>query len=120
MRRVQSALLMALAWGLWAVDRPAEAATYAGAASTRICPVTEECAGHVQYQMQQQTVLRTLQETVYVPKQVTTMQTVNETVMQPRTVTTMQTVTECGVQEVPYTVQRPCYRTEMRECRYTV
>src|SRR5690348_13818886 len=105
MRRSTSVVLFALAWGVGSVDLPTEAAGYAGAASMRYCPVSQECAGHIQYQLQQQTVLQTCQRTIYVPEQVNTVRNVCETVMQPQTVTTMQNITECGVQEVPYTVQ---------------
>src|SRR5690242_16839290 len=45
-----SVTLMALAMGLWVTEHSAEAASYAGGASTRCCPVPQECGGHVEYQ----------------------------------------------------------------------
>ena len=68
--------LVTLACGVWAAARPAEAASYAGGASTRCCPVLQECCGHVQYQLQRQTVLRNVQETVYESQQVTSVRNV--------------------------------------------
>src|SRR5262249_45416208 len=120
MRRLLSVPLMALVLGAWVTaDHPAEAGGYSGAASTHCSPVPP-CQGPGRDQLQRQTVLQTIQETVYVPQQVQCVREVCETVLQPRTVTTTRNVTECGVREVPYTVQRPCYRTVMRQCAYTV
>src|SRR4051795_10272891 len=110
MRKLRSVALMTLVFGAWVTEHPAEAASYAGGASTRCCPVPQECGGHVEYQTQRQTVLQAVQETVYENQQVTSVRDVCETVMQPRTVTTMQTVSEQCVREEAYTVQRPCYR----------
>ena len=90
MRKLLSVTLMTLVVGVWAAAHPAEAASYAGAASTRCCPVPQECGGHVEYQLQRQTVLQNVPETVYETQQVTCVRDVCETVMQPRTVTTMQ------------------------------
>src|SRR5262249_38221297 len=97
MRNLLSIPLAALMFGLLAADRPAEAASYAGAASTRCCPVDQECAGHIEYQLKRCTVLRPVQETVYENRPITVERDVCETVMQPRTVTCMQTVQQCGV-----------------------
>ena len=115
--------------GLGWPTHPAQAASYAGGASLRICPVPQECGGHVQYQLQRQTVLRNVQETVYETQQVPCVRTVCETVMQPRTITDDA---ECGRaarprrgvhgqaarvshgdREVHYTVQRPVTRTDL-------
>src|SRR4051794_8503375 len=121
MRKLLSVSLMALVVGVGVADHPSQAASYAGGASARCCPMPPtECGGPVAYQLQRQTVLQTVQETVYVPQQIQCERQVCETVMQPRTVTTMRNVVECGVQQVPYTVQRPVYRCVPRECRYTV
>src|SRR5689334_16398048 len=90
MRKLLSVSLMALVFGLWGAEHPAQAAGYAGAASTRCCPVTQECSGHVDYQLQRQTYLQNVQETVYETQQVTTVRDVPETVMQPKTITTIQ------------------------------
>ena len=83
------------------------------------CPRT--VAGTPQYQLQRQTVLQNVQETVY------------ETATSPgacgpsarrscsrRTVTTVKNVVEQQVRDEPYTVQRPVYRTVPREVQYTV
>src|SRR5262249_36841385 len=94
---LRTACLATLAFGLLAAARPAEAASYAGGASTRCCPMPQDCGGHVQYQLQRQTVLQNVQETVYESQQVSSVRDVCETVMQPRTVTTLKTVAECGV-----------------------
>src|SRR5262249_7473957 len=69
-RKLLTACLATLALGVVAAARPAEAASYAGAASTRCCPVSQECGGHIQYQLQRQTVLQNVQETVYDTQQV--------------------------------------------------
>ena len=120
MRKLLSAMLLALGVGAWAADRPAEAASYGGAASSRCCPPSVACGGHVQYQAQRTVVLRPVQETGYEAQQGQNVRDVVETVMQPRTVTTMQTITEQACKAVPYTVQTPVYRTVCREQRYTV
>ena len=65
LRRLLTVPLLALAAGLGAGDRPALGSSYAGGASTRCCPVTEACSGHVEYQIARRTVLRPVQETVY-------------------------------------------------------
>ena len=129
---------MALAIGVWVTEHPAEAASYAGGASTRCCPVPQECCGHTEYQLQRQTVLQNVQETVYETQQVH---------VRPRTSARrscsrgrshcMQTVVEQCVRdgavhgpaagaiarstrECHYTVQRPVTRTSGRTCTYTV
>src|SRR5436305_5169753 len=109
MRKLLSVSLMALCFGSWVAEHPAEAASYAGGASTRCCPVPQECGGHIEYQLQRQVVLRPVTETVYETQQVNCVRNVCETVMQPRTITCMQTVAEQCVRSVPYTVQKPCY-----------
>ena len=76
LRKLPLVALMALGMGLGVAARPAQAASYAGGASMRICPVPQECCGHVQYQLQRQTVLRNVQETVYETQQVPCMRTV--------------------------------------------
>ena len=102
MRKLLSVTFMALVVGAWATEHPAEAASYAGGASTRCCPVPQECAGHVEYQLQRQCVLQPVQETVYETQQLPCVREVCETVMQPRCVTTVQTVPEQCVRDVPY------------------
>ena len=92
LRKLPLVALMALGMGLGVAARPAQAASYAGGASLRICPSPQECCGHVQYQLQRQTVLQNVQETVYVTQQVPCVRTVCETVMKP--------------------VCKTCYRTE--------
>ena len=77
---------LALGMGLGVAAHPAQGASYAGGASNRICPVPQDCCGHTQYQLQRQTVLQNVQETVYDTQQVPVVRTVYETVMQPRTV----------------------------------
>src|SRR3954464_14463604 len=104
MGKLLSVTLMTLAIGLCVTEHSAEAASYAGGASTRCCPVPQECTGHIEYQLQRQTVLQPVQETVYENQQVACVRDVCETVMQPRTVTTMQTVSEQCMREGPYTV----------------
>ena len=116
LRKLPSVALLALGWGLGAAAHPAQAASYAGGASMRICPVSQECCGHIQYQLQRQTVLQNVQETVYETQQVPCVRTVYETVLQPRTVTTVQNVVEQHVRDEPYTVQRPVYRTVCARC----
>src|SRR3954452_6538198 len=106
MRKLLSVTLIALSIGSWVTEHSAEAASYAGGASTRCCPVPQECGGHVEYQLQRQTVLQAVQETVYESKQVCCVRDVCETVMQPRTITTIRKVAEQCVRDVPYTVQR--------------
>jgi len=120
MGKLLSATLIALAVGLCATEHSAEAASYAGGASTRCCPVPQECGGHIEYQLQRQVVLQPVTETVYETQQINCVRNVCETVMQPRTITCMETVTEQCVRSVPYTVQKPCYRTVYRQCAYTV
>ena len=58
MRKLLSVTLITLIFGVWGAEHPAQAASYAGAASTRCCPVTQECSGHVDYQLQRQTCLQ--------------------------------------------------------------
>src|SRR5271165_1743047 len=87
LRKLPLVALMALGMGLGVAARPAQAASYAGGASLRICPVPQDCCGHVQYQLQRQTVLRNVQETVYETQQIQCVRTVCETVMQPRSST---------------------------------
>src|SRR5262245_9976990 len=110
-RRTIPLTALALILGLWAFrgDRPAAAASYGGAASTRCCPADVSCAGHVEYRLQRQVVLRPVQETIFEPRQVTEVSHVQETVMRPRAVTTSRTVTETHYREEPYTVQKPVY-----------
>ena len=120
LRKLLSVALLALGIGLGATAHPAQGASYAGGASNRICPVPQDCCGHIQYQLQRQTVLQNVQETVYDTQQVPCVRTVCETVMQPRTVTTVRNVVEEQVREEPYTIQRPVYRTIQREVHYTV
>ena len=91
LRKLPLVALMALGMGLGVAARSAQAASYAGGASLRICPVPQECCGHVQYQLQRQTCLKNVQETVYETQQVPCVRTVCETVMQPRTITTTRT-----------------------------
>ena len=86
LRKLPSVALLALGFGLSVTAHPAQGASYAGGASYRICPVPQECSGHIQYQLQRQTVLQNVQETVYEPQQVPVVRTVYETVMQPRTI----------------------------------
>ena len=87
MRKRLSVALMALVGGLVGGRSPGEAASYGGAASTRCCPVPQECGGHVEYQLQRQTCLqngfgdrlraaarhreRNVCETIMVPRTVT-------------------------------------------------
>ena len=126
MRKLLSVTLMTLAVAAWgSADRRAEAASYAGSASTRCLPSPQaspqgDPCGHVEYQLQRQIVLKPVQETIYESQQVTTLRDVCETVMQSRQVTEMRSVSETCYRQVPYTVQRPSYRTVFRECRYTV
>ena len=94
LRKLPSVALLALGIGLSVTAHPAQGASYAGGASYRICPVPQECCGHTQYQLQRQTVLQNVQETVYDPQQVPVVRTVYDTVMQPRTVTTVRNVVE--------------------------
>src|SRR5262245_35639286 len=114
-RKLLSVALLALGIGLGVAAHPAQGASYAGGASYRICPVPQECCGHTQYQLQRQTVLQNVQETVYETQQVPCVRTVCETVMQPKTITTVRNVVEQQVREEAYTVQRPVYRTVPRE-----
>src|SRR5215471_14977969 len=104
-------LVTFLALGVGVATRPAQGASYAGGASYRMCPVPQECCGHIQYQLQRQTVLQNVQETVFETQQVPCVRTVCETVLQPRTITTVRNVVEQQVREETYTVQRPVYRT---------
>ncbi|MDE2506728.1 MAG: hypothetical protein KGM43_05925, partial [Planctomycetota bacterium] len=121
MRKLLSVGLAVLCAGTWAMaERPARAASYAGAASMRSSPVPQDCDGHIEYQLQRTTVLQPVSETVYETQVVPTVQEVAETIYQPRTVTTMRNVVERGVRDVPYTVQRPVYRTVMTQVPYTV
>src|SRR6478672_3291764 len=120
MRKLLSVMLISLCMGMWATAHPAEAASYAGGASHRCCPVPQDCCGHTEYVLQRQTVLRQVCETIYESKQVPYEREVTETHLQPRTVTTFKTVAEKHVRDVPYTIQRPVYRTVMREQQYTV
>ncbi len=106
LRKLPSVALLALGIGLSVTAHPAQGASYAGGASYRICPVPQECSGHTQYQLQRQTVLQNVQETVYDPQQVPVVRTVYETVLQPRTITTVRNVVEQQVRDEPYTVQR--------------
>src|SRR6516165_9197350 len=106
---------LTLGMGLVAVAHPAQGASYAGGASYRVCPVPQDCCGHMQYQLQRQTVLQNVQETVYETQLVPCLRTVCETVMQPRTITNMRNIVEHHVREEAYTVQRPVYRTIPRE-----
>src|SRR5262249_17252562 len=110
LRKPLSVTLLALGVGLGVIAHPAQGASYAGGASYRICPVSQECCGHTQYQLQRQTVLQNVQETVYDSQQVPVVRTVCETVMQPRTVNTVRDIVEHQVREEAYTVQRPVYR----------
>src|SRR3954452_25365047 len=110
MRKLLSVTLIALSIGSWVTEHSAEAASYAGGASTRCCPVPQECGGHVQYHLQRQTVMQNVSETVYETQQVSCVRDVCETVMQPRTVTIVKNVAEQCVRDVPYTVQKPVYR----------
>src|SRR3954470_17400303 len=111
MGKLLSATLIVLATGLWVTEHSAEAASYAGGASTRCCPVPQECGGHIEYQLQRQTVIQSVPENVYETQQVSCVRDVCETVMQPRTVTSVKTVAEQCVRDVPYTVQKPVYKT---------
>src|SRR5947208_6672185 len=94
LRKLPLVALMALGLGLGVAARPAQASSYAGGASLRICPVPQECCGHVQYQLERQTVMRNVSETVYETQQVPCVRTVCETVMQPKTITTVRNVVE--------------------------
>src|SRR4051812_49754705 len=69
MARLLSATLMALAIGSWVTEHSAEAASYAGGASTRCCQVPQECGGHTQYQIQPQTLLPPGTEAGYATRQ---------------------------------------------------
>src|SRR5215469_14505449 len=112
LRKPLSVAILALGIGLGAAAaHPAQGASYAGGASHRICPVPQECCGHIQYQLQRQTVLQNVQETVCETQLVPCVRTVCETVMQPRTITNVRNIVECQVREEAYTVQRPVYRT---------
>ena len=93
LRKLPWLALLALGLGLGGVTRPAQA-SYAGGASLRICPAPQECSGHTQYELQRQTVLRNVQETVFETQQVPYTKTVCETVMQPRTVQTVRNVVQ--------------------------
>src|SRR5580704_17323668 len=115
LRKLPSVALLALGLGLGAVEHPAQGASYAGGASNRICPVSQECCGHTQYQQQRQTVIQNVQETVFDQQVVPVVRTVYETVLQPRSVTTMKNVVEQHVRDQPYTIQRPVYRTVPQE-----
>ena len=81
LRKLPSVALLALGLGLGVVEHPAQGASYAGGASNRICPVSQECCGHTQYQQQRQTVLQNVQETVYDQQEVPVVRTVYETVL---------------------------------------
>src|SRR5947199_10665007 len=85
LRKLLSVALLALGMGLGAAAHPAQGASYAGGASHRICPVPQECCGHIQYQLQRQTVLRNVSETVYDTQLVPCVRTVGYTVWKPRT-----------------------------------
>src|SRR5258708_39433936 len=95
LRKLPSVALLVLGMGLSVAAHPARGASYAGGASYRICPVPQECCGHTQFQLQRQTVLQNVQETVYDQQQVPVVRTVCETVLQPRTVTTIRNVVDC-------------------------
>src|SRR3954451_10145885 len=108
MGKLLPVMLVTLAIGSWVTEHSAEAASYAGGASTRCCPSPQqECGGHYEYQLQRQTVLKPVTGAVFGSQQVPCVRNVCETVMQPKTITCMQTVTEQCVREVPYTVQKP-------------
>jgi hypothetical protein len=94
LRKLPSVALLALGIGLSVTAHPAQGASYAGGASYRICPVPQECCGHTQYQLQRQTVLQNVTETVYDQQQVPVVRTVYETTLQPKTVTTVRNVVE--------------------------
>ena len=64
LRKLLSVAILALGIGLGAAAHPARGASYAGGASHRICPVPQECCGHIQYQLQRQTVSCTFWSTV--------------------------------------------------------
>ena len=89
MGKLRTVLLTALAIGLWAGVPSAEAASYAGGASSRCLPSPQDCGGHIEYQIQRQVVLRPVTETVYETRLVNCVRDVCETVMQPRTITCM-------------------------------
>src|SRR3974390_1730151 len=120
LRKLPLVALLALGMGLGVTARPAQAASYAGGSSLRIGPVPQECCGHVEYQLQRQTVLQNVQETVYETQQIPCVREICETVMQPRTICTVRKVAEQCVRDVPYTVSRPVYRTAYRQVPYTV
>ena len=84
MRKLLSVMLMSLLTGIWATAHPAEAASYAGGASHRCCPVPQECGGHTEYMLQRQTVLKQVCETIYESKPVTVERDIHETVLQPQ------------------------------------
>ncbi len=94
LRKLLTVAFLALGIGRIAVEHPAQGASYAGGASNRICPVPQDCCGHIQYQLQRQTVLQNVQETVYETQLVPCVRTVCETVMQPRTITTVRNVVD--------------------------
>ena len=110
LRKLPSVALLALGIGLSVTAHPAQGASYAGGASYRICPVPQECCGHTQYQLQRQTVLQNVTETVYDQQQVPVVRTVCETTLQPKTVTTVRNVVEQQCRDEPYTIQKPIYQ----------
>ena len=89
LRKLLTVSLVALGIGLGAAAHPAQGASYAGGSSYQLCPVPQECCGHIEYQLQRQTVLQNVQETVYETQYVPSERTVCETVMQPRTINTV-------------------------------
>ena len=137
LRKLPSVALLALGLGLSVTAHPAQGASYAGGASYRICPVPQECCGHTQYQLQRQTVLQNVQETVYDTQQVpvradrlrdghaaedghngpecrrTAGVATSRTRSSGRSTARFQ-------REVHYTVQRPVTRTVWKDVTYTV
>ena len=97
-RKLPWLALTVLGLGLGFAAHPAQA-SYGGGASARCCPAPQDCGGHVQYQLQRQTVLKNVQETVYETQQVPFVRNVCETVLQPKTIQTVRNVVENHVRE---------------------
>ena len=117
MRKLLSVALMALGLGLGVAERPAQAASYAGGASTRCCPVPQECGGHVRVSTPASDgAPERVQETVYETQQVPCVRDVCETVMQPRTITDDADGRRAArPRRGPTRSSGRCYRTVMRE-----
>ncbi len=120
LRKLPSVALMALGLGLGVTEHPAQAASYAGGASMRFCPVPQECGGHVQYQLQRQTVLQNVQETVYETQQVPCVRTSARRSCSRGPSRRCVTSSSSTSGKRPTRCSGPCYRTVNREVHYTV